>query len=179
MKHEAPEAHEEVVLKGRRLDGVTLRSPHEIDQRHGGQLGHGAFVGLRVGVLEIPHLPELSDVALHPVGDEVIKRIAAIGESSLRNRDIMGRIGGEEFLCVLPRATTEQSLQVAQRLLTAISEEKFTTADGRSFSTSISIGIANFDTSIANADQLYTRADEAMYESKAAGKGRITAYRAH
>ena len=109
---------------------------------------------------------------------EVIKKIAAVGENSLRNRDMMGRIGGEEFLCVLPRTTAEQSLQVAQRLLEAISEHVFTTPDGRSFSTSISIGIANFDTSISNADQLYARADEAMYQSKAAGKGRITAYQA-
>ena len=91
----------------------------------------------------------------------------------------MGRIGGEEFLCVLPRATAEQSLQVAKRLLNAISAERFNTADGRSFSTSISIGIANFDTSVEDADQLYSHADEAMYQSKAAGKGRITAYQAH
>ena len=135
--------------------------------------------GLSIILLDIDNFKTVNDSYGHPVGDEVIKRIAAIGESSLRNRDIMGRIGGEEFLCVLPRATAEQSLQVAQRLLTAISEEQFRTADGRSFSTSISIGIANCDTSVANADQLYTRADEAMYESKAAGKGRITAYQAH
>ena len=90
----------------------------------------------------------------------------------------MGRIGGEEFLCVLPRTTAEQGMQVAQRLLKAISDEKFTAADGTSFSTSISIGIANHEPSIDSADQLYGRADEALYQSKAAGKGRITAYQA-
>ena len=134
--------------------------------------------GLSLILLDIDNFKQINDSYGHPVGDKVIKQIAAIGEQSLRNRDIMGRIGGEEFLCVLPRTTAEQSLQVAQRLLKAISEENFTTADGASFTTSISVGIANYDSSIKSADQLYGRADEAMYQSKAAGKGRITAYQA-
>ena len=110
------------------------------------------------------------------MGDEVITRIANIGQQSLRSRDIMGRIGGEEFLCVLPRATAAQGEQVAQRLLQAISAEVFTGRDGSTFSTSISIGIANYDDSVKNADQLYSMADTAMYQSKAEGKNRITSY---
>jgi diguanylate cyclase (GGDEF)-like protein len=135
--------------------------------------------GLSIILLDIDDFKDINDSYGHPVGDEVIKRIASVGESSLRNRDIMGRIGGEEFLCVLPRTTYAQSMHVAQRLLEAISAEEFEAGDGRTFTTSISIGIANFDTSVTNADQLYSRADEAMYQSKAAGKGRITAYQAY
>jgi diguanylate cyclase (GGDEF)-like protein len=134
--------------------------------------------GLSVILLDIDNFKAINDSYGHPVGDAVIKRVAAIGAQSLRNRDIMGRIGGEEFLCVLPRATAEQSMQVAQRLLKAISDENFTAPNGAGFSTSISIGIANYEPSINSADQLYSRADEALYQSKAAGKGRITAYQA-
>jgi diguanylate cyclase (GGDEF)-like protein len=134
--------------------------------------------GLSIILLDIDDFKNINDSYGHPVGDEVIKRVADIGVELLRNRDIMGRIGGEEFLCVLPRTTAEQSMQVAHRLLTAISNEKLTATDGTHFFTSISIGIANYDPSIDSAEQLYSRADEALYQSKAAGKGRITAYQA-
>jgi diguanylate cyclase (GGDEF)-like protein len=132
--------------------------------------------GLALILLDIDNFKAINDRYGHPTGDAVIKRIAAIGEQSLRNRDIMGRIGGEEFLCILPRATAAQSQQVAQRLLDAISAEEFTARDGSVFSTSISIGIANFDASVSSADQLYGMADVAMYHSKKTGKNRITAY---
>jgi diguanylate cyclase (GGDEF)-like protein len=134
--------------------------------------------GLSIILLDIDDFKNINDSYGHPVGDAVIKRVADIGVELLRNRDIMGRIGGEEFLCVLPRTTAEQSMQVAHRLLTAISNEKLTATDGTHFFTSISIGIANYDPSIDSAEQLYSRADEALYQSKAAGKGRITAYQA-
>ena len=134
--------------------------------------------GLSIILIDIDNFKDVNDSYGHPMGDAVIRRVAAIGIQSLRNRDIMGRIGGEEFLCVLPRTTAEQSMQVAQRLLEAISEETFTTADASTFSTSISIGIANYEPSIHSADQLYSRADEALYQSKVSGKDRITAYQA-
>jgi diguanylate cyclase (GGDEF)-like protein len=132
--------------------------------------------GLSIILLDIDNFKAINDNYGHPAGDMVIRQVANIGEASLRNRDIMGRIGGEEFLCVLPRATSEQCAQVAERLLRAINSETFTAEDGRRFTVSISIGIADYDPSIENADQLYSRADRALYKSKAAGKGRITAF---
>ena len=132
--------------------------------------------GLSIILLDIDNFKAINDSYGHPAGDMVIKQVANIGETLLRSRDIMGRIGGEEFLCVLPRTTSEQCAQVAERLLRAIRSEKFVTDDGREFSVSISIGIADYDTSIETADQLYIRADRALYQSKAAGKGRITSW---
>ena len=132
--------------------------------------------GLSIILLDIDNFKSINDEYGHPTGDAVIRRIATIGEQSLRSRDIMGRIGGEEFLCVLPRATAEQSTQIAKRLLNAISRESFTCPEGREFFTSISIGIANYDSSISNADELYGMADKAMYLSKETGKSRITTY---
>ena len=134
----------------------------------------GADNGLSIILMDIDNFKGINDMHGHPTGDAVIQRVAAIGEQSLRNRDIMGRIGGEEFLCVLPRATAEQSLQVAQRLLDAISSEVFSAKDGRTFSVSMSIGIAHHSPAISDAHELYTLADSAMYQSKKTGKGRIT-----
>ena len=131
---------------------------------------------LSIILLDIDNFKAINDKHGHPMGDQVIKRIATIGEQSLRNRDIMGRIGGEEFLCILPRATAAQSQQVAQRLLDAISAQEFTSKDGSTFTTTISIGIANYDASTDSADQLYSRADSAMYHSKKTGKNRITSH---
>ncbi len=132
--------------------------------------------GLSVILIDIDNFKAINDNYGHPVGDSVIREVANIGMSSLRNRDIMGRIGGEEFLCVLPRTTTEQCSQVAQRLLEAIAAHRFTTEDGASFSVSISIGIADSDSALKSAEQLYARADRALYQSKSAGKGRITTF---
>ncbi len=132
--------------------------------------------GLSVILIDIDNFKAINDSYGHPVGDAVIREVANIGSSSLRSRDIMGRIGGEEFMCVLPRTTSEQCAQVAERLLNAISEHRFTTEDGEAFSVSISIGIADYDSTLENAEQLYARADLALYQSKAAGKGRITTF---
>jgi diguanylate cyclase (GGDEF)-like protein len=65
---------------------------------------------------------------------------------------------------------------VAKRLLSAIAEHTFETAEGEEFSISISIGIADYDSNLKSAEQLYTRADRALYQSKATGKGRITTF---
>ncbi len=133
--------------------------------------------GLSVILLDIDNFKSINDNYGHPVGDAVIREVANIGVNSLRNRDIMGRIGGEEFLCVLPRTTSAQCNQVAERLLEAIAGHRFTTGEGETFSVSISIGIADFDGALRNAEQLYARADRALYQSKSAGKGRITTFK--
>ncbi len=132
--------------------------------------------GLSVILIDIDNFKAINDSYGHPVGDSVIREVSNMGASLLRNRDIMGRIGGEEFLCVLPRTTSEQCAQVAERLLAAIANHRFKTAEGEEFSVSISIGIADYDSALKNADQLYARADRALYQSKASGKGRITAF---
>jgi diguanylate cyclase (GGDEF)-like protein len=132
--------------------------------------------GPSIVLMDIDNFKAINDEHGHPMGDAVLQRVSAIGEQSLRNRDIIGRIGGEEFLCVLPRASTEQGLHVAQRLLDAISREVFSGKDGSTFSITMSIGIAHFSTDGTSAHQLYSFADTAMYHSKNTGKGRITTY---
>jgi diguanylate cyclase (GGDEF)-like protein len=129
--------------------------------------------GLSIFLLDVDNFKSINDRFGHPTGDAVIRKIAAIGEESLRNRDIMGRIGGEEFLCVLPRTTAAQSMQIAERLLDAISAETFVTEEGQAFSVSISIGVADYDGTVKDADDLYSRADKALYRAKTAGKGCI------
>ncbi len=132
--------------------------------------------GLSVILIDVDNFKAINDSYGHPVGDMVIREVANIGVNSLRNRDIMGRIGGEEFLCVLPRTTSEQCARAAERLLAAIAGHRFETAEGEEFSVSISIGIADYDSSLKNAEQLYTQADRALYQSKTTGKGRITTF---
>ena len=67
-------------------------------------------------------------------------------------------------------------MQVAERLLNAISAETFTASDGQPFSVSISIGVADYDMGVESVEELYSRADKALYRAKTSGKARIATY---
>ena len=71
---------------------------------------------LSVILLDIDDFKDVNDKYGHPVGDDVIKKIADIARDVFRAEDVIGRIGGEEFLCVLPRTDAKQCEAIAKRL---------------------------------------------------------------
>lgn len=132
---------------------------------------------LTIVLIDIDNFKYINDNFGHPFGDQVIRTIAQIGVDTLRTEDVMGRVGGEEFLCVLPRIDSNQSLVVAQRLLDNIAKYKFITPSGEPFSTTVSIGIARLSEHVIDSDMLYAQADQALYQSKRAGKNRVTVFK--
>jgi len=130
-----------------------------------------------------------------PFGDYVIREIAKIGLETLRVNDVMGRIGGEEFLAVLPRIDGEHCVQVAQRFVDKVHAHPFLypteqaskaniaknssrkKAEPIAVSVSISIGIAVSSITITDANQLCTQADKALYQAKSQGKNRVALYK--
>ena len=121
----------------------------------------------------------------HPFGDYVIKTIAEIGQNTLRTEDVMGRVGGEEFLCILSRIDTVQCLRIANRLLKNIAQFNFEHIDGKGQSrvqVTVSIGVSH--TEHLNGDQadlidsaaLYSQADQALYYAKSLGKNTVAEY---
>jgi diguanylate cyclase (GGDEF)-like protein len=119
--------------------------------------------------LDIDHFKDINDTYGHPFGDLVLKRVAERMQGSVRPYDIVGRVGGEEFLIIAPASPAEEAVSLAERIITAIRTE--TVSEGRARATvTASAGVAvihSDDTAIAD---LLRKADRALYQAKAAGR---------
>lgn len=131
---------------------------------------------LSVVLVDVDDFKNINDRFGHPSGDAVLKRIADIGRSVLRSEDSMARVGGEEFLLVLPRASETVSSRIAMRFLDELRQTRFTSVSGEPIKITASVGIANFGTGGLDAMSLYSNADAAQYQSKSSGKNRVTTY---
>ena len=122
-------------------------------------------------MLDIDFFKSVNDTHGHQAGDKVLKEAAVRVSRNLRNFDMVARFGGEEFVVIMPDATTEASSAVAERLRQRIANEPFVIdVDGQSVQVTISLGIAATDNPHANLDMLIRRADEALYAAKQSGR---------
>ena len=127
--------------------------------------------GGRVGILfiDLDNFKTVNDSLGHAAGDALLRLTASRIEGSLRSVDVVSRLGGDEFLVVLPDLESEQApVPVAEKLLAAVSEP--VTLEGQALSVSPSIGIAVFPRDGASADTLIRNADAAMYLAKDRGR---------
>ncbi|SMQ72999.1 diguanylate cyclase (GGDEF) domain-containing protein [Devosia lucknowensis] len=123
-------------------------------------------------MIDADHFKAINDVYGHDVGDEALTIIARSIRSILRNGDIVGRMGGEEFGVFLPGVSQHQAQLVAERIRAAVNSASFV-PDGQQRSLSVSIGGAAFveDTSFT---RLFRIADQRLYGAKHAGRNRAT-----
>lgn len=128
---------------------------------------------LSVILLDVDDFKLINDRHGHPVGDRWLKAIAELAAPLLRGGDSMGRLGGEEFLVVLPRADREQARQVAQRLVERIRAFRLPLADGHQVSVTVSVGVASFGPDNPDLQSLYSAADRALYAAKSRGKDQV------
>lgn len=135
---------------------------------------------ISIMVIDVDDFKKVNDIYGHPFGDKVIRKVADIGREILRKEDVIGRVGGEEFLCVLPRINEIQSLQIAQRFVDTVNQYYFITeAEGKTeqkFNVTVSIGIATTSKQIKTSSDLYLKADKALYHAKHQGKNRAIQY---
>jgi len=130
----------------------------------------GAPVSVLMGDLD--HFKIINDTFGHPAGDAVLRETARRFKVGVRAYDSIGRLGGEEFICVLPECDAKTGLAVAQRLCRLMTDTP-TRYGGSSISHSISIGVAATDQfGSARADELMRAADAALYRAKHAGRSR-------
>jgi diguanylate cyclase (GGDEF)-like protein len=129
------------------------------------QKGH-----LSILVLDIDDFKIINDTYGHPVGDQVIEVVAELAKNTLRSEDVIGRIGGEEFLCILPRTTSETAEQIALRMKEKISTYVFNTEQENAFSVTVSVGVSYLSQNVDNSKSLYALADKALYQAKSSGK---------
>ena len=128
---------------------------------------------LAVLMLDVDHFKRFNDTYGHHVGDAVLQKLSEVCLQTLREIDIMGRLGGEEFAFLLPETHAGQALEVADRLRLAAAAVAVPLAQGEAVSFTVSIGV----TALAEEDHdvvtLLKRADEALYAAKNAGRNRV------
>lgn len=128
---------------------------------------------LGVLMFDIDHFKKVNDVYGHLVGDRVLKSICVIARSSLREGDVLFRYGGEEFVAVVPAASSEDLRILGERLRRAIEDSSL--SDGvKTVRVTVSIGGAAYPSQNVESEEALVRlADEALYRAKNAGRNRI------
>jgi len=131
---------------------------------------------LSVLMLDLDHFKRLNDTYGHSAGDKALQRFTMICTNALRNVDVFGRWGGEEFVALLPETDIQGATVIAERLRKLTADNLLTYNDHKiSFTTSI--GIAEFKDGETSIDGVLSRADNAVYDAKKAGRDRISVFR--
>jgi diguanylate cyclase (GGDEF)-like protein len=126
-------------------------------------------------IVDIDHFKSINDAYGHPAGDEVIRKVAALCGGACRARDVVARIGGEEFAILLPDCDLDQAAMVAERVRQATDKALFVVHGREPIRFTASLGVAEFGGSDGSALDLFARADAALYAAKAAGRNRVIA----
>jgi len=124
-------------------------------------------------LLDLDHFKRVNDTWGHPAGDAVLKNVAMTANSTVRATDLVGRLGGEEFIILLPATSLEAGRKLAEKLR-ANFENTPTAWEQNHISNTASIGVAS-TTAAENRDfdHLYTVADKALYSAKEKGRNRV------
>jgi diguanylate cyclase (GGDEF)-like protein/PAS domain S-box-containing protein len=126
-------------------------------------------------ILDIDHFKHVNDTWGHDIGDEVLKALAEVGRASSRKMDIFARLGGEEFVGLLPATELEQAKEVAEKLRYAIEHQLFEYRwkGGKAIPFTVSIGVATRHEGEHEVSTVLKRADEALYVAKETGRNRV------
>jgi len=127
--------------------------------------------------IDVDYLKGINDRFGHQVGDEVLVQVASLIKENVRASDETARYGGEEFVVLLPDATGEESMTVAERVRSAVETHDF--ASQRDFGpvrVTVTAGVATYPEHATQPDELIFRADEAMYYGKHRGRNRVSLY---
>lgn len=129
---------------------------------------------LSLVLCDIDNFKDINDTCGHDMGDRALQIISATLLTVLRETDIVGRYGGDEFMLILPATSAGGAENLADKLLSAVRNSDLLLHDGRRIRLSMSIGIAALSAGEPEAESLVKRADDAMYASKQGGKGRVS-----
>ncbi len=125
-------------------------------------------------VFDIDFFKKVNDTYGHQCGDLILKNVAAGIASSIRKTDYLGRYGGEEFCCLLPETGIAGAVDVAERFreLVLSMENLY---DDKIIKITISLGVARLTVSMNSAKEIFSRADEGLYQAKRTGRNRVVA----
>ncbi len=148
----------------------TLLTELKRAERHGEQVG--------LCMVDVDHFKKFNDTHGHLKGNEVLIQIAKIMRIAMRETDVVARYGGEEFAVILPKTSKSHAAALASRLREAVEEIMFPGAESQPLGKlTVSIGVAAYPDDSDTADSvsnIIELADQALYQSKSAGRNRVT-----
>lgn len=156
-------------------DALTgLPNRREVRRRFQEEASRASRHGQRFAVvlLDVDHFKRVNDEHGHATGDKVLQGIANVLNASKRNEDVLGRIGGEEFLVLLAQQTREGAVEAAERLRMALNTGDLE-AGPEGLRMTVSGGVALYPDDGSHWDPLFAAADRRLYAAKRAGRDRI------
>ena len=152
------------------------------NRRHFFELGEREFIRaqrydrpLSVVMFDLDHFKGVNDTYGHAVGDEVLPAIIEYCKSNIREVDILGRYGGDEFTIILPEVDSEEAYNLSERIRGYVASLPIKTEAGQ-IKITISFGIASLSSETKNFTKLINCADSAMYEAKSKGRNCVCVY---
>ena len=167
-----------VLAKTDSLTGLLNRTELFIQGNKLVQTAHEQQLELSLLLIDIDHFKLINTQLGHALGDLVLQKIALLVNETMRARDVFSRLGGEEFVAILPTTNIDQAKAIAVRVMEKIVQYNFAEL-GVNKSITLSIGVANLKDSNATFDDLLHVADLAMYQAKAQGTNQIVSYINH
>lgn len=143
------------------------------------ELAHGRRQNAPVAfvLMDLDHFKQVNDQHGHRVGDIVLKRFAETVRAGLRQSDLLGRTGGEEFGIILPGTDEAGAHRLVDKIRRAVAQSTVPDSKGQPLSVTVSAGVAvAFPTEMLPPERLYGRADRALYVAKRAGRNRVEIY---
>ncbi len=172
----------------RTQDRLELLSQHDeltglFNRRHFLTIARAAFAqflnrreGLAVLMIDIDHFKRINDRYGHHAGDSVLKTAGHVMHAALRDNDVLGRLGGEEFGVLLRDCTREGALLVAERLRHEFSKKIFDVGATDELRCTLSIGLAFMRPDHEDIDVVIKEADQALYRAKHAGRNQVCVF---
>jgi len=125
-----------------------------------------------LSMLDIDYFKRVNDRYGHLTGDEVLEKVATLIRRNIRDTDVAGRYGGEEFIIILPQADLSSALVVAERIRSMIENAEMKDSAGNVFAITVSLGLSSWEPG-EDAHSLIARVDEALYKAKENGRNRV------
>jgi diguanylate cyclase (GGDEF)-like protein len=177
--HRRLDAAEARIVEMAITDELTgLHNRRYIGQRLGEELARSRRNGRACSCIlfDIDFFKRVNDTHGHAAGDQVLRGVAAAAREALRESDLLGRWGGEEFLAVLPDTDLGGAGVMAERLRQAL-EAMRVPFQGKTFTATVSLGVVEalpgHDLDARDAERMVARADEVLYRAKSAGRNRV------
>lgn len=171
------------ILKNATMDaltGLNNRRQFEVRLKEEYSSANRQNTPLCAIMIDIDFFKKFNDTYGHAIGDTVLRTTANVIKEQLREYDIPSRYGGEEFCILLPQTNIDEAKIVAERLRTSVENKKIEIQTNKNeqikhISVTISVGLARLDIKDM-ADDLYMKADRALYEAKEQGRNRVVVY---